>query len=247
MNWIEHIVEPKRLLLVWQAPDHMLNRRRYAVGEVSFNGERFVFQYFDQSRFEIENDGAKLLTLEPLGFQGYAAFKTKQAIHREGVLETLLRRLPPRDRSDFAAYQQHFRIKPDTKISDFALLAYTEAKLPNDGFSLVDPLQHDVQWCERMLEVAGFRHHTPQNGALSVGANVELRCEPENLYDKNAVGVFFDGHSIGYLNRLQALTFSHWMTERHVLAKLERINGTADRPTAYVFVRVAPKGAVAAA
>jgi len=33
-NWIERIAEPKRLFLAWQAPDHLVDRFRWAVADL---------------------------------------------------------------------------------------------------------------------------------------------------------------------------------------------------------------------
>jgi hypothetical protein len=161
------------------------------------------------------------------------------------VLEALLRRLPSREGSEFASYQKYVRIRPDAQISDFALLAYTEAKLPNDGFSIVDPLGDDFERCERLMEVAGYRHQAKDRTALSVGSEVSFRFQPENQFDVNAVQVTHEGGCIGYINRLQASEFKRWIAGRRLDAVIDRLNGASDRPTAYLCIRVSPAAAAA--
>jgi hypothetical protein len=108
--------------------------------------------------------------------------------HRGGVLAAFLRRLPPRVRPDFAAYKAQFRLQPDLQLSDFALLAYTGAKLPSDGFTIVDTLEGMSPPCEIVLEVAGYRHYADKlSKTPTVGEKVELVAEPENKVDKQAI------------------------------------------------------------
>jgi hypothetical protein len=38
-------------------------------------------------------------------------------------------------------------------------------------------------------------------GALKRGTRLELRREPDNRYDRNAVGVYFSGQHLGYVPR----------------------------------------------
>jgi hypothetical protein len=88
----------------------------------------------------------------------------------DGVLAVLRRRLPPRNRSDFPDYVEGFRLPKDLEISDLALLALTTAKLPSDGFSIVDPLDPAIEQCDLVLEIAGFRYHAPENERIEPGA-----------------------------------------------------------------------------
>lgn len=44
-NWIEVASEPRKLFLAWQAPDHMDNRFRWAVGELTARNTGFSFRY----------------------------------------------------------------------------------------------------------------------------------------------------------------------------------------------------------
>lgn len=58
VSWIEHVCEPRRLILAWQAPDHFKNRFRWAVGELARSDSDFVFRYFDHGKeFEELNQG----------------------------------------------------------------------------------------------------------------------------------------------------------------------------------------------
>jgi hypothetical protein len=104
-----------------------------------------------------------------------------------------MRRLPPRTRVDFDAHRAQFCLKSGLVMSDFALLAYTEAKLPSEGFSIVNPLTDLCGPCEFLLEVAGYRHYADGlKEPLSVGQPLQFVAEPSNEWDPNAVRVEAD-------------------------------------------------------
>lgn len=245
MNWIELLAEPDRLYLAWQAPDHLGNRFRWAVGVIERHVAGASFRYLRSgSEFERLNQSKGFDELRSLGFEGYPAFKLRQQLQLDGVMEALMRRLPPRSRTDFLEFRRQFRLSDNVKISDFALLAQTEAKLPSDGFSLVDPLNPKISKCDLMLEVAGLRYYVPKDHDLEryVGNTVDAILETDNAYDRNAVKLVLNGQKIGFINRLQAETFGSWLSNRQVSVVLERVNGTRDRPRGFIFVRVRPMG-----
>ncbi|TIV35777.1 MAG: hypothetical protein E5V99_08995, partial [Mesorhizobium sp.] len=140
-NWITHASEPDHLILAWQAPDEFNDRTRFAVGELTCENGEVRLRYFgDSDQFKRLNPDKSYDQLLSYGYAGYPGFPPERAEHRAGVLEAFMRRLPPRSRADFDAYERHLRVRPGTKLSDFALLALSEAYLPSDGFSVVDPL-----------------------------------------------------------------------------------------------------------
>lgn len=245
MNWIENICEPRRLFLAWQAPDHAGDRFRWAVGEVTASPQ-IQLRYYTGDEFASHNQGRSVSDIEHLGYRGYPGFRTRVLTHTDGVAESLMRRLPPRSRSDFDEYRKHFRLSATLAVSDFALLAYTEAKLPSDGFSVVNPLDCGEITFELMLEVAGARYYTNDTPRLQIGQQVQFVAEPDNHFDANAIMVCVAGFKIGYVNRLQAKAFRRWLGTADLQAVVERINGTSDRPRIFLFVRVRNNDRVAA-
>ena len=238
-NWIEHVVEPRRLVLAWQAPDQFKERFRWAVGEISQTENDYLFRYFEEAEFQSRNQGKTISAIQELGYRGYPAFNPKQNRHTQNVLAPFLRRIASRGRGDFDSYRSYFRLPAKIAVSDFTLLGITEAKLPGDGFSLVDQLENTEASRELYLEVAGHRYHRsnlPNRDIL--GEAVEFVREPENLFDQNAVMVQLNGNCIGYINRLQTNAFARWIVERRVSGVVERLNGDSDRPRLFIFVRV---------
>ncbi|GBQ82298.1 hypothetical protein AA13595_0885 [Gluconacetobacter johannae DSM 13595] len=239
-NWIQHVANPKKLYLAWQAPENFNERFRWIVAELLPDPAGLSLRYVDDpEEFKRLNSGKTIERIRELGYAGYPAFNQKRSLHTEGVVDALLRRLPPRSRPDFDAYKKLFRLAPDLVLSDIALLAMTEAKLPSDGFSVVNPFDTEGANLDLMLEIAGYRHYASTlSSPPRVGDRVVIVDEPENSYDENAVMVTRGGEKIGNINRLQAKAFRSWLNERQVEAVIERLNGRPDHPRAFVFVKV---------
>lgn len=249
-NLIELAAQPRKLLLAWQAPDSRdSDRFRWVVAILEASGDDCTLRYLrDGAEFRAVNRDRAFADLLALGYAGYPAFSPTRAVHTKGVMHAFMRRLPPRSRSDFEEYALQFRLSPKLELSDFALLGQTEAKLPSDGFSLVDPLDPEASHCDLMLEIAGYRYHAPEgNAGIDIGMPVELQPEPENAHDPSAVRVVHAERKLGYINRLQAPTFRRWLETRRVTGVIERLNGQAGRPRAFIFVRVRPWAFEAAA
>jgi len=248
-HWIEAMCEPTQLILAWQpAALDAASRWRWAVGLLTAVGSDIELRYFQPGdEFERYNSGKKFDDLVRLGYLGYPALSMEVSTHREGVKQALMRRLPPRSRSDFAAYAAQFRLRDAQHLSDFALLARTEAKVPSDGFSVVDPLDAQASQCDVIVEIAGYRHYMDEARPVQIGDRIQIVAEPENEFDSNAVATLLDGTKVGNVNRLQAVTFLSWLKLHAVDAVVERINGTPERPRIFLFVRVRPTDLRAAA
>jgi hypothetical protein len=230
VNRIKHVTDPNRLLLVWQAPEGKL-RTRYVVGELFQREGQVVFRYLtDTEEFKKACDE---------GFVCYPAFRKTGQEYTQGVLDSFLRRLPPRKRGDFGKYLEQWRLVPDVEISDFALLGHTGAKLPNDGFSLINPFDDIDLPHEFYIEVAGFRHQKKISvDDISVGMNAVFIAEPVNEYNADAVSIEVDGKKIGYVNNAQCKAFNRWLKQYAINASVERMNGTSERPLIYLYGKV---------
>jgi hypothetical protein len=230
VNLIKHVPDPNRLLLVWQAPEGK-SRARFVVGELCQQEGQVVFRYL--------SDTAEFKKACAEGFVCYPAFRKTNLEYTQNVLDTFLRRLPPRKRGDFGKYLEQWRLAPNVEISDFALLGHTGAKLPNDGFSLINPFDQIELPHEFYIEVAGFRHQKNICIAdISVGMDTAFIAEPENEFNRNAVRIEVAGKIIGYVSNPQCKAFNNWLELYSISASIERINGTSDRPLVYIYGRV---------
>lgn len=229
-RFIEHLVEPQRLLLCWQAHESK-KRSRFHVGQLVKQDDLVVLQYSDDD---------EMAQAKAAGFRGYPAFPLKQLLHSHQVMEAFTRRLPPRNRRDFAHYLKLRALPENAKVSDFALLGYTGAKLPDDGFELVHPFDAPPPVFEVLIEVAGFRYEAEVAvETLQAGDSIQFAEEPENCIDPEAIRMEYKSQKLGYVPRGH-LTMLHRMLSEG--AKLEgeifRINGTSARPLVYVLTQV---------
>lgn len=232
MNRIQHLIEPRRLLLCWQRPiDGTARRTRRIVGEIERGEGGAVFRYL--------RDREDFAKAEAEGFRGFPAFGLKHGQEfSAGVLDAFGRRLPPRKREDFPEYLARFRLPNDFNGSEMALLAYTGAKLPSDGFELIPDLEGIDPPLELVIEIAGRRHYQPAT-PMAVGDPVELVAEPDNPIDPLAIMIHHAGELIGYLPAPYCKAFAAWSGAAKVAASIDRINGKPERPLVYLFVKVA--------
>ncbi len=235
MNILQHIVEPERLLMTWQPPDEAApNRTRRVVGEIGLESSgQAVFRYL--------KDSADFQAALAAGFKGFPAFplKEKEAEIRQGVIEALMRRLPSRKREDFADYLARHALSTPFNHSDFALLGYTGARLPSDGFSLVPVFPEDSIPCDFLIEVAGLRHVFNGNiDTIRAGDSVSFDIDAGNPVDRDALAVVHQGRRIGYVNRALRHMVCGWLHSHKVLASVHRLNGKPERPLLYVKISV---------
>lgn len=230
-NLIRIVPEPKRLILAWQSSREGSSRRRWEVGELTrddvSNNAPVTFRYYSDE---------KLAGAINEGFDGYPAFRLKHGPF-PSALETFMRRLPPRRRSDFPRYLQNFKVSPDAEFSDFALLGLSEAKLPSDGFSVVDPLDELDQPMQFLTEAVGYRHLS-NRPVPSTGDAIALNFEPTNPKDPDAITFSANGQLVGWVNRLQTCAFRRWMQEQRIQASVDRVNGTPEYPRLYLMIEV---------
>ncbi|GMQ79424.1 MAG: hypothetical protein BMS9Abin02_2012 [Anaerolineae bacterium] len=230
---IQHIIEPQRLLLAWQAPEGK-QRTRFIVGELirKVGDDRSVMLRYLQESIDFQK-------AKNLGFDGHPAFKKTDRDYSHGVVDAFMRRLPPRTRRDFRQYLEQFCISRDANISDFALLGYTGAKLPSDGFSIIHPFDNVDGPCEFLTEVAGFRYMKDISlDDVVIGETVTFEPEPTNKYDPRAISILLNERKIGYVNRGQLDAFHYWLKHNQLQAHVERKNGTESRPLVYVFIEI---------
>lgn len=231
---LNHIIEPLALLLVWQSTDESasLDRTRRVVGKITCekNGAATL-------SYLVESDDFQAAIAS--GFKGYPGFSTSTTRHTSvTVMEAMMRRLPPRKREDFADYLAVHRLPNPFNYSDLALLAYTEARLPSDGFSTVAVFDPTDTPCEFILEVAGARYYKPHVDELAVGDAVTLNIEHTNPIEPGAIAIFHNENKIGYVNRALIATITSWLSNKEIRAIVDRKSGSADRPLLYVHLLI---------
>jgi len=230
MHFIEHIIEPTELFLAWQSLDEN-NRTRYIVAKLAGIGEEINLTYL--------RDTKDFQEAQNLGFEGYPAFHNINEIHHN-VLDAFMRRLPPRKRGDFPQYLEGLRLKPDVEISNFALLGYSGARLPSDGFSIIHPFNNVKGPCELLLEAAAYRHTLEEhNFEVQIG-NQAIFCK--EFYEprkEEAIYIQVNERRIGWVTRGLRDTFNNWInTNRITEAWVEKKNGQPGKPMLFLYVKV---------
>jgi len=232
-RYIEHIIEPDRLLLSWQPPrDSEHPRTRMFVAELLRNGNDADLTYL------LESDDYK--NAMSMGFGGYPGFSIEKVKH-SNVLAAFMRRLPPRSRNDFGRFLTALRLNADVKdnISDFALLGYSGAKLPGDGFCVINTFENAQAPFEFLTNVEGYSYYKKKiSYDVNIGDSLGFNFEPDNKFDNNAVAIMLDENKIGYVCRGLNCSFAKWIKKGLSLqASIERINGTKDKPKLYALVK----------
>jgi len=228
MRHIDHIVEPDRLLLSWQTPSERL---RMFVAELKRNGDEEADLVYLKEREDFSK-------AQSLGFMGYPGFDIEINIYKN-VLTSFMKRIPPRSRGDFGRFLDALRIKAEAEISDFALLGYSGAKLPDDDFTVIHPFENASVPFEFMLRVEGYLHYQdelPLN-VLSTDMQADFEAEPDNPKDPGAIKIMINGIKAGYVCRGLTASFRNWMQSGLTIsACVERINGSGKNPKVYLYV-----------
>lgn len=231
MNFIEHIIEPTKLFLAWHTLDET-RRTRYIVAELNRMGDEITLSYLPNTE--------SFTKAQINGFEPYTAFPDISKTYHN-VLGAFMRRLPPRKREDFKNYLEGLRLKPDVKITDFALLGYSGAKLLSDGFSIIHPFIGVDGPCEILLEAAGYRHISSKPD-IKIGDVASFVKEYNEPAQEEAIRIEVNKNHIDYVNRGLRPAFFEWMRDNRITdACIEKINGTRERPVVCLFVKVAAK------
>ncbi len=229
MHFIEHIIEPTKLLLAWQSSDEK-HRTRYIVAELNRTDDDINLTYLVDTK--------DFRQAQSKGFESYPAFQDINKTY-DNVSDAFMRRLPPRARGDFSQYLEGLRLKPDVQLSDFALLGYSGAKLLSDGFSIIHPFNNVIDACELLIEAAGFRHLQKNHDDIAINDPVSFVREFNDATQEDAIRTMAGDKHIGYVNRGLLPAFFDWMESEQIAgAWIEKINGTPGRPTVYIYVKV---------
>lgn len=232
MRYIEHIIEPEKLLLSWQTSQTDKDRGRMFVGE--------LIRKADDADLVYLLDSDEFSQAQALGFEEYRGFPKSERIH-ENVLFAFMKRLPPRSRGDFGKYLDSLRIRKGSEISDFALLGYSGAKLPDDDFTVIHPFENATPPFEFLLYVQGYRYYTERLpfDKIKLEQEATFQAEPDNKYDPKAIKVIIGGTHSGYVCRGLIKSFHKWFKMGYEInASIERKNGTIEHPEIYLYVSV---------
>jgi hypothetical protein len=232
MHLISHLIEPSKLLITWQSADKE-HRTCYIIGELTRTPDNHVSLTYLVNSTDFKN-------AKTYGFEPYAAFPNIHETHHQGVLEAFMRRLPPKSRADYGQYLEGFRIKADSTLSDFALLGYTGAKLPSDGFAIINPFDNINTPFDCLIEVAGYRYN--QMDDVPMKHDITFKIGHYSETNELMIEIFLDDHRIGYITRALIEPFQQWINDKRIEnAWIEKKNGTSLQPVIYFYLNIAKK------
>ncbi len=192
----------KHLFLIWKDPQ---TRRNFTVGKLCRNG-KYTFEYY--------GDFGKA---ENYGWSKFEVFPEEKVYESDVLFPVFASRLPDRKRRDINKILEKYGLD---EFDEFELLRKSEARLPIDTYSFIDPIFSEDETVEREFFVMGVRHHSPCKGddckllpELKIGDELIFEKEPNNEHDKNAICIFTQKKELlGYVPRY------------YNVAILERIN-----------------------
>jgi hypothetical protein len=155
-------------------------------------------------RFSYNNIGVK--KAKEFGFEKYEGFPDTSVIYTENVLEIFGQRLIKSERSDTSDFYKFWNI--DTKYKDdvFYMLAYTQGLLPTDNFEFLADF-HPSPNLSFISEITGLTELPLPIETLKIGDKLSYKLEPENIYDKKAVGLYLNDKYLGHVKLIHSRIF----------------------------------------
>ncbi len=190
------------------------------VGRLSFANGSFQFCY---------TQGAKSLP----GFAPFDGMSDITEVYEsESLFPLFENRLLPKSRPEFRSYLEWSGFNPDEPPEPLLLLGRTEGRKQTDAVELFPQPVPDSHGCYiNFFFVHGVRYHLPNAGpvleALHIGDRLELRRQPLNPGDMNAVAIFAHGTPLGYVPRYLAGDITRLIDEcpeREVRLTVHRVN-----------------------
>ena len=88
--------------------------------------------------------------------------------------------------------------------------------------------------------IAGFQYHQGEYfwKELTVGDKLQLRREPDNPYDENAVAIYWEGIKLGYLPRVENIVVARMMDKGQIINALIENKQKSDDPWERMTVEV---------
>ncbi len=181
----------KYLLLIWKDPE---TRRNFTIGKLT-KSTKYTFEYCNE-----------FTQAEAYGWSKLDAFPENKVYESETLFPVFASRLPDKKRRDIAQILDKYNL---LEFDEFELLRKSEARLPIDTYSFIDPIFPEDETIQRDFYIMGVRHHTPCKGKdcsllpkVNVGDELIFEKEPENKFDINAIKVQTQNNEIlGYVPR----------------------------------------------
>lgn len=178
----------RKLQIAWRRKP---GEPRLLVGEIVRHGDDFRMEY----------NGPDFKEALEREFQGCPGLPVTEVVYGNQAMASLGSRNPDRRRPDYGELMKFWRIPTDADA--FTVLGMTGGRLPTDTLEFLaefDP----TSGTDFITRIAGI-DHTPFKQTLRAcksGDLLELQLQPSNLYDSDAIKVFWQGHDVGFIPRV---------------------------------------------
>ena len=179
-----------KLWLVWKEP---IERRRFVIGELIYDGFQYIFQY---NSLELDEARSK-------GFDYFPGFPDLEKLYESFELfASIDTRLPNRMRPDYLDILNSYNLTIQSSKMD--VLRKTKGRLLTDNFEFVPVFNKN----KVEFEIAGTRHYLLDDtlkSCLKVNDCLILKKDDTNSKDSYAVLVLYQNkdsfHILGYVPR----------------------------------------------
>lgn len=182
------------LFVVWRAPPG--DGTRHVVGVLS-GPEPFRFRYRGALQEAVKG-----------GFPGFPEFPLTDACYESPRLfATFRQRIPSARRPDYERLLSSWGL--DASDSPLTVLAKSGGFLLTDRIELAEYRSADDPLVAPLcFRVAGQRYYDDRDAELPLGLDVDMRHEPDNAWDPDAVEILGDGRKLGYVPRQYSRLFT---------------------------------------
>lgn len=178
------------LWLVWKQPN---SRKRYVVGELTYDQKKYTFKYLKEYLEEAKENG----------FYNFPGFDDLEKEYEcEELFQNILSRLPNKTRPDYLEILNFYDL--DSTSTKMEILKNTRGRLLTDNYEFVPVFNKQ----KLEFEVAGTTHcvdFEKYRNMLEINENLILEKEPNNKYDKYAIKIMFrtckGTYHLGYVPR----------------------------------------------
>lgn len=173
----------KEMWLIWKHPE---SRRRYKIGILTYEENKYTFKYVDP----------ELNSATEVGFRYFPGFEDINEIYESSELfANIATRLPNTGRADYLEILNSYNLEKDS--TQLEILKSTKGRLLTDNYEFVPSFDSN----KVEFDVAGTRHCPDVKkcmNLINVNDKLLLELEPDNEYDKKAIKVIFYKNGIKY-------------------------------------------------
>lgn len=203
------------LILLWKEPT---TRRRYAIGRLWQELNRFCFEYESTEAFSVKDAMGK----------GFELFKAMPELGKRYEAPSLFPifsvRIPPVKRPDVLELLEAFNVQEPNEMD---LLRITGGRLPTDTFEFLEPISSSEELREVTFPVAGWRYYSGDSAAteLKSAAHLKLELDKNNLHDPHAIRILSpSGIMLGFVPALYSRYLDQAVLEGKCQAEVRSYN-----------------------